>query len=131
MARKYSTSRKNAMRTRKKHITKKVLAIETATILRANVHTHSVVILIISSSKAVEAVPMMSSCSDNETLLDLVIRGRWSALCGRAETHPQELSCVGDHDGMTVFHWVCVNDAPVRTLRFLLRQDEMRASLWK
>lgn len=71
---------------------------------------------------------MMSSCSDNETLLDLVIRGRWSALCVRAETHPHELSRVGDDDGMTVFHWVCVNDAPVRTLRFLLIQDEIQAS---
>ena len=70
----------------------------------------------------------MSSCSDNETLLYLVVRCRWSALASRAETHPDELEAVGDEDGMTVFHWACANDAPPRTLRALLLQDELRAS---
>jgi len=69
----------------------------------------------------------MSSCSNNETLLDLVVRGRWSALVSRAETHPEELAEIGDEDGMTVFHWMCANDAPPRTLRALLLRDELRA----
>lgn len=70
----------------------------------------------------------MSSCSDNETLLDLVVRGRWSALVSRADTHAEELAAVGEEDGMTVFQWACVNDAPPQTLKALLVRDKHHAS---
>lgn len=70
----------------------------------------------------------MSSYSNNdETLLDLVVRGRWAALLSRAETHPDELASIGEDDGMTVFHWACVNDTPPKTLRALLRLDKIHA----
>lgn len=67
---------------------------------------------------------MMTSSSYTETLLDLAVRGRWSALAERAETHPDELARVGE-DG-TVFHVSCANDAPSRVLQALLFQDKMR-----
>lgn len=59
--------------------------------------------------------------------LDLVVRCRWSALASRAANFPDELED-GDEDGLTVFHWVCANEAPPRTLRVLLLQDELRSS---
>lgn len=71
----------------------------------------------------------MSPNSKSETLLDLGARCRWNAVLSRAETHPEELELRSNCDGgMTIFHFVFANMAPIQVLRDLLARDERRAS---
>jgi ankyrin repeat protein len=62
------------------------------------------------------------SYSNDLNLSELALRLRWHAAAERAVTHPHEIS-EQDMDGLTVLHWVCCNQPPLRLLRAFAAQE--------